>query len=77
MFLKACANLMPESPKRNAVVENVYWKCGGNGLVNNFVLNQFEWASSKALQLEILAGFFKDDVHLPQEWSQNVETSRC
>jgi pentatricopeptide repeat protein len=72
MFLKACANLMPVSRKRDAVVGNVFRKCCRDGLVNDFVLNEFEKASSEALQLEVLGGFLEDDVRLPEEWSTNV-----
>lgn len=72
MFLKACANLMPESRKRDAVVENVFRKCCNDGLVDEFVLSEFERASSQALQLEILGGFLDDDVRIPEEWSKNT-----
>lgn len=72
MFLKACANLMPESRKRDTVVENVFQKCCTDGLVDEFVLLEFERASSGALQLEILGGFLDDDVRIPDEWSRNV-----
>lgn len=72
MFLKACGNLMPENKKRDAVVESVFQKCCSDGLVNDFVLNEFERASSEALQLEILGGFLEDGVRLPEEWSRNV-----
>jgi pentatricopeptide repeat protein len=72
MFLKACANLMPESRKRDAVVENVFRKCCTDGLVDEFVLSEFERASSEALQLEVLGGFLADDVRIPEEWSKNV-----
>jgi pentatricopeptide repeat protein len=77
MFLKACANLMPESRKRDAVVENVFRKCCSEGLANDFVLQEFERASSETLQLEMLGGFLDDDVRLPKDWGRNVvETSR-
>jgi pentatricopeptide repeat protein len=72
MFLKACANLMPESRKRDAVVENVFRKCCSDGLVDEFVLSEFERASSASLQLELLGGFLEDDVRVPEEWSKNV-----
>jgi len=74
MFLKACANLMPENRKRDGVAENVFRKCCAEGLVNDFVLAEFERASSDALQLEVLGGFLDDNVRLPSEWSRNVET---
>lgn len=73
MFLKACANLMPESRKRDAVVENVFRKCCSDGLVDDFVLSEFERASSAALQLEVLGGFLDDDVRIPKEWSKNTD----
>lgn len=72
MFLKGCANLMPPSRKRDAVVESVFTKCCADGLLNEFVLNEFERAASEALQLEILGGFLDDDVRLPEEWSRNA-----
>lgn len=75
MFLKACANLMPASRKRDTVVENVFTKCCTDGLLNEFVLTEFESAASEALQLEVFGGFLEDDVRLPQEWSRNVMNS--
>eukprot|EP00980_Cylindrotheca_fusiformis_P004687 scaffold992_cov116-Cylindrotheca_fusiformis.AAC.22 len=72
MFLKACANLMPATRKRDAVVESVFTKCCSDGLLNEFVLNEFEGAASEALQLEVFGGFLEDDVRLPEEWSRNV-----
>lgn len=72
MFLKACANLMPESRKRDAVVEKVFRKCCNDGLVDDFVLSEFDRASSQALQLEVLGGFLDDDVRIPKEWSKNT-----
>lgn len=72
MFLKACANLMPASRKRDTVVENVFTKCCADGVLNDFVLKEFERAASEALQLEFLGGFLADDVRLPEEWSRNV-----
>lgn len=72
MFLKACANLMPESRKRDAVVESVFQKCCNDGLADDFVLSEFGRASSEALQLEILGGFLADDVRIPPEWSKNI-----
>lgn len=74
MFLKSCANLMPSNnnPKRDMVVDSVFQQCCSEGLVNDFVLNQFERAASESLQLERLGGFLDDDVRLPLEWSMNV-----
>jgi pentatricopeptide repeat protein len=72
MFLKACANLMPPSRKRDEVVENVFRKCCSVGLLTEFVLNEFEQAASEELQLEVLGGFLEDSVKLPDEWSVNV-----
>ena len=72
MFLKTCANLMPESRKRDAVVENIFRKCCADGLVDKVVLSEFERASSAALQLEIIGGFLDDDVRIPEDWSKNV-----
>ena len=72
MFLKACANLMPASPKRDSVVGSVFRNCCDEGLVNDFVLKELDRAGSKALQLELLGGLLVDDVKLPNEWSRNV-----
>ena len=76
MFLKACANLMPQSRKRDELVENVFRKCCKVGLLTEFVLNEFERAASEELQLEILGGFLEDSVKLPDEWSSNVVEHR-
>ena len=72
MFLKACAQLMPESNKRDTVVEKVFRKCCSDGLVDEFVLSEFGRASSETLQLEILGGFLEDDIRIPKEWSKNI-----
>ena len=73
MFLRACANLMPESQKRDGVVRSVFKKCCSEGYVNAFVLMEFERASTEALELELLGGFLEDDVRIPDEWSRNVK----
>lgn len=73
LFLKACANLMPASRKRDAVVEKIFTKCCADGLLNDFVLVEFERAASETLQLEILGGFLEDNVRLPEEWSRNIQ----
>jgi len=72
MFIKACSNLMPAGPKRDFAVKKVFQECCTQGLVNDFVLNGFELASSEALQLEILGGFSVDGVSVPDSWSRNV-----
>jgi len=72
LFLKACSNLMPPSRKRDAVVEKIFTKCCADGLLNDFVLIEFEKAASETLQLETLGGFLEDNVRLPEEWSRNV-----
>lgn len=72
LFLKACSNLMPPSRKRDVVVEKIFTKCCEDGLLNDFVLIEFEKAASEALQLEALGGFLEDNVRLPDEWSRNV-----
>jgi pentatricopeptide repeat protein len=73
MFLKACANLMPVSRKRDTVVGSIFKKACDDGLLNDFVLSEFERAASDTLQLEILGGFIDDDVRMPQDWSRNVK----
>eukprot|EP00339_Tiarina_fusa_P000923 CAMPEP_0117028328 /NCGR_PEP_ID=MMETSP0472-20121206/20607_1 /TAXON_ID=693140 ORGANISM="Tiarina fusus, Strain LIS" /NCGR_SAMPLE_ID=MMETSP0472 /ASSEMBLY_ACC=CAM_ASM_000603 /LENGTH=552 /DNA_ID=CAMNT_0004735785 /DNA_START=112 /DNA_END=1771 /DNA_ORIENTATION=+ len=73
MFLRACANLMPESPKRDGVVRSVFKKCCAEGHVNDFVLLEFERASSEALELELLGGFLADDVRIPKDWRRNIK----
>ncbi|CAJ1923632.1 unnamed protein product [Cylindrotheca closterium] len=72
LFLKACSNLMPPSRKRDAVVEKIFEKCCADGLLNDFVLIEFEKAASETLQLETLGGFLEDNVKLPEKWSRNV-----
>jgi len=72
MFLKACANLMPPSRKRDAVVKKIFAKCCSDGLLSDFVLNEFERSASESLQLETLGGFIDDNVRVPEEWSRNV-----
>jgi pentatricopeptide repeat protein len=72
MFVRACGNLMPPSRKRDAVVQNVFRKCCKDGVLNEFVLSEFEKVASEELQLEILGGFLEDGVRLPDEWSRSA-----
>jgi pentatricopeptide repeat protein len=72
LFLRACANLMPASRKRDAVIENVFLKCTKDGFLSDNVLAEFENAASEELQLKIIGGFLEDGVQPPEEWSRNV-----
>mmetsp|Transcript_27508 Transcript_27508/g.60524 ORF Transcript_27508/g.60524 Transcript_27508/m.60524 type:complete len:541 (+) Transcript_27508:254-1876(+) len=72
MFIKACNKLMPASPKRDDIVKKIFQECCTQGLVNDFVLNEFELASSETLQLDVLGGFSVDGVNIPEKWSRNV-----
>jgi Pentatricopeptide repeat domain len=76
MFLRSCANLMPPSRKRDAVVEKMFQQCCAEGLLNDFVLKEFERAASEELQLQTLGGFLEDGVQLPDGWSSNVVVGR-
>jgi pentatricopeptide repeat protein len=72
LFLRACANLMPASRKRDAVIENVFLKCTKDGFLSDNALAEFENAASEELQLKIIGGFLEDGVQPPAEWSRNV-----
>lgn len=72
MFIKSCSKLMPTGPKRDEVVKKIFQECCTQGLVNDFVLNEFGQASSESLQLELLGGFSVDGVSVPESWSKNV-----
>jgi pentatricopeptide repeat protein len=72
LFLRACANLMPASRKRDAVIENVFLKCCKDGFLSDNALTEFENAASEELQLKIIGGFLEDGVQPPAEWSRNV-----
>lgn len=76
LFLRACANLMPTTRKRDAVIENVFLKCCKDGLVSDGVLADFENGASDELQLKILGGFLADGVQPPAEWSRNAARQR-
>jgi tetratricopeptide (TPR) repeat protein len=72
LFLRACANLMPSSRKRDSVVENVFSKCCKDGCLSDYVLQEFEMAASDELQLRVIGGFLEDGVRPPADWSRNV-----
>lgn len=72
LFLRACANLMPASRKRDAVIENVFLKCTKDGFLSDNALSEFENAASEELQLKLIGGFLEDGVQPPKEWSRNV-----
>jgi pentatricopeptide repeat protein len=72
LFLRGCANLMPHSRKRDAVVESVFASCCDEGYISDYVLEQFERAASEQLQLKVLGGFLVDGVETPAAWRQNV-----
>jgi pentatricopeptide repeat protein len=72
LFLRACANLMPPSRKRDAVIENVFLKCCKDGFLSQNVLEEFENGASEELQLKVIGGFLEDGVQPPEEWSRNV-----
>ena len=72
LFLQSCHRLMPEGPKRDELVTKVFKECSEKGLVNEFVLDEFEAVASETIQLQILGGFSVDGVSIPESWSRNV-----
>jgi len=72
MFIKSCSKLMPVGKKRDEIVKKVFRECCEQGLVNDYVLNQFELATSEGVQLEVLGGFSVDGASIPDSWSRNV-----
>ena len=72
MFIKSCSKLMPVGKKRDEIVKKVFRECCEQGLVNDYVLNQFELATSEGVQLEVLGGFSVDGASIPDGWSRNV-----
>jgi pentatricopeptide repeat protein len=72
MFIKSCSKLMPVGSKRDEIVKKVFRECCEQGLVNDYVLNQFELATSEGVQLEILGGFSVDGASIPDSWSRSV-----
>jgi len=69
-FLRSCGNLMPPSPKRDAVVGNIFRKCCEEGLVSQFVMDSASRSASENLQSTL----FEDCVggKLPMKWSRNL-----
>ena len=69
-FLRSCGNLMPPSPKRDAVVGNIFRRCCEEGLVSQFVMDSVSHAASENLKStlfeEIVGG------RLPRKWSSNL-----
>ena len=79
MFLRSCSKLMtPGNPKRDVIVQQIFGEACDEGLVNDFVLNEFRAASSEKLQLEILDGSLLDvdggggSDNIPPAWTRNV-----
>jgi pentatricopeptide repeat protein len=72
MFIKACNKLMPAGRKRDDIVKKMFQDCCTNGLVNDFVLNEFALASSDSLRLEILGGSNAESFDVPGDWNRNV-----
>jgi len=73
LFIRSCAQLMPPSDKREAVVEIMFRKCCTDGMVGQYVLHELSQAASPKLCRKLLGGDFEDGVNLPTEWSQNVK----
>uniref|UniRef100_A0A7S0AGT9 Pentacotripeptide-repeat region of PRORP domain-containing protein n=1 Tax=Minutocellus polymorphus TaxID=265543 RepID=A0A7S0AGT9_9STRA len=69
-FLRSCGNLMPLSPKRDAVVGNIFRKCCEEGFVSQFVMDSVSDAASESLKSTL----FEDVVggKLPREWNRNL-----
>ena len=69
-FIRSCGNLMPPSPKRDAVVGNIFRKCCEEGLVSEFVMDSVSYAASENLKITL----FEDVVggKLPRKWSCNL-----
>ena len=73
LFLLSCFNLMPPSPKRDAVIERVFNRCCREGLLSNLILYGVVLKhASDDLQLKLLGGFVEDGVQPRAEWSRNV-----
>ena len=79
MFLRSCSKLMtPGNPKRDVIVQQIFGEACDEGLVNDFVLNEFRAASSEKLQLEILDSSLLDvdggggSDNIPPAWTRNV-----
>jgi pentatricopeptide repeat protein len=72
LFLKACANLMPQGPKRDELVKGVFEDCCNRGIVNEFVVDALGGVSSDKLQLELVGGIICYGVRIRKEWSRNV-----
>mmetsp|Transcript_3274 Transcript_3274/g.7771 ORF Transcript_3274/g.7771 Transcript_3274/m.7771 type:complete len:527 (-) Transcript_3274:1566-3146(-) len=74
LFLQVCHRLMPQGSKRDDLVIKIFNDCSEEGLVSEFVLDEFEAATTEATQLEVLGGFSVDGVSIPESWSRNVAT---
>jgi hypothetical protein len=73
LFLRSCAQLMPPSDKREAVVKNIFRKCCNDGQLGTYVLHELSHAASPQLCRKLLGGDMGDGVNLPMEWSKNVK----
>jgi len=78
-FIKACTNLIPEGPERDASLASVFEKCCQDGQVSDLVLKNLRDGCSRdffqKLVGQIEAGRL-DTNELPSEWTKNVSTQR-
>lgn len=76
-FLRCCSELLPDNPKKDSVVKNVFMKCCNDGQVGRFVLTEFVEAGSEELVVELLGGKpGSEGIKIPRKWSQNVRDRR-
>mmetsp|Transcript_19378 Transcript_19378/g.28472 ORF Transcript_19378/g.28472 Transcript_19378/m.28472 type:complete len:674 (+) Transcript_19378:61-2082(+) len=74
-FLKACANLMPRSENRNAIVDDFFNRCCQAGYVNSFVLHNLLVASPLVYRKRLGEASEQREIRLndlPLEWSRHV-----
>ena len=76
-FLLCVAQLLPASPKRDAVARTVFERARTNGEVDDYLLLQFQAAASDSLQLQVFGGFWDEIGSIPEEWSRNVQAKRA
>mmetsp|Transcript_32790 Transcript_32790/g.49426 ORF Transcript_32790/g.49426 Transcript_32790/m.49426 type:complete len:545 (+) Transcript_32790:136-1770(+) len=80
-FLRACAQVLPDGPKRDSVIQNVFLKCAEEGYVGRSVIAELLDANSEEILsdeilVKLLGGNPKDGLKIPRKWSRNVRDER-
>lgn len=75
-FLRACGQILPDNPKRESVVQNIFYRCAEEGHVGRSVIAELLDACSEEVLVKLLGGDPKNGLKIPRKWSRNVRDER-